>query len=571
MNKTISENANFQMFETWDLRLPVISPRTILYALRPVGIGTSEVESLTSYITRLAAKHYLSPVTLLKNSVPDISLLPTGLRQDSINSTFGGSLNGFGKNTKDVVEILQKATSQSEIYHTTLLHWKGKMSNQKLLKKNMAWCSLCYELQSEKREIIYDKLIWTFEQVKVCQIHKLPLTEKCPHCHKKLKLLSGKSRCGYCSKCLGWLGSKSALYEQLGRFVGNEAEDLEIWRAIKIGELLARSSPIFTRKSLYIFIDNLQNLIRTFTYGSINDFAHKTHIWHVAIRRLLKSEVLPTVDLLLNICFPFGVSPVELFVWHSKFKDEAVTLPINNNKPCTKDEAKNYIDAFLSEYPPPSANEVARRIVWTTTRLQRNFPDHYKQVVKRYSEHTKRKLPQHTDEEVQTILTKAGKETPPPSLQSVFRSIGCRSTGYRYYKKFPELCSIITERHQKANNKKFNVENAEKVMRLALQEAPPPSFSEVARRLKSGRDTLDRKLPQLSKLLHKRYKDYLNESMLNNHQELYLVVRDAVTKLQKNGSSISENNIKKNLSRGWNDKVFKETYRRVINEFSAES
>ena len=108
-------------------------------------------------------------------------------------------------------------------------------------------------------------------------------------------------------------------------------------------------------------------------------------------------------------------------------------------------------------------------------------------------------------------------------------------------------------------------------MTSALQEIPPPSFSEVARRLKSGRDTLDRKLPQLSKLLHDRYEDYLKQSRMNNHRELYVAIRNAVTELQKNDSSISKNNIKKNLSRGWNDKVFKETYRRVINEFNAES
>lgn len=571
MNKIISGNDNFQMFETWDLRIPDISSRTILYALRPVGIGTPEVESLTGYITRLAEKHYLTPVTLLKNSVSDISLLPKSLLQDSINSSFGASLNGFGENTKSVVEILQNATSRNEIYHTTLLHWKGKISNQKLLKKQMAWCSLCYEQQREEQGITYDKLIWTFEQVKVCQIHKLPLSETCPHCHEKLKLLSSKSRCGYCSKCLGWLGSKPSLHEHSGGFTDAEALKPEIWRATKTGELLAGSSPVFAQTSRYIFNDNLYNLIQISSHGSINDFAHKTHIWHIAIRRLLKSEVLPTVGLLLDICFPFNVEPVELFAQNDKFGDEAITLPINDSKSCTKDEVKDRLDTFLLEYPPPSANEVARRLAWTATRLQRNFPNQYKYVVERYSEHAKRKLPQHTDKEVEIILIKAGKKNPPPSLQSVFRSIGCRSTGYRYYKKFPKLCSTITERHREANNKNFNVENAEKVMRSSLQETPAPSFSEIARRLKCKRDTLNAKLPALSKSLHERFENYVEESRLKNHLELYNAINNAVIKLQENNLPISENSIKKNLSRGWNDKVFKETYHRVINEFNSET
>ena len=47
-------------YENWILNPPTLRPRTYLYHLEPIGIGTPLVESLTSYIGRLAAAHAVS-------------------------------------------------------------------------------------------------------------------------------------------------------------------------------------------------------------------------------------------------------------------------------------------------------------------------------------------------------------------------------------------------------------------------------------------------------------------------------------------------------------------------------
>src|SRR5208283_4207540 len=47
-------------YENWILNLPTLRPRTYLYHLEPLGVGTPLVESLTSYIGRLAAAHAVS-------------------------------------------------------------------------------------------------------------------------------------------------------------------------------------------------------------------------------------------------------------------------------------------------------------------------------------------------------------------------------------------------------------------------------------------------------------------------------------------------------------------------------
>jgi len=51
-------------FECWDLTAPVVPPRSRFYPLKPIGIGTPLVESLTSYLLRRAEAHTVPVGTL---------------------------------------------------------------------------------------------------------------------------------------------------------------------------------------------------------------------------------------------------------------------------------------------------------------------------------------------------------------------------------------------------------------------------------------------------------------------------------------------------------------------------
>jgi len=45
------------ILESWDLTVPDVPPRARFYSQEPIGIGTPLVESLTSYLLRLAEAH----------------------------------------------------------------------------------------------------------------------------------------------------------------------------------------------------------------------------------------------------------------------------------------------------------------------------------------------------------------------------------------------------------------------------------------------------------------------------------------------------------------------------------
>lgn len=529
---------------------PLIPERSRLYNLEPVGIGTTEVESFTGYISRLAQEHLVSPIILIKNSVIRLDQLPQVLSQNSLPATTVANLNGFGETCEKLVEIFRRATFREDLQHTTLLAWKNRISYHGLLRKNLAWCPSCFQEQLETTGIVYEKLIWVFEAVKICSIHQTDLHEVCSYCQSRLKVLSGKSRPGFCSKCLRWLGLKS-----ISKAESADSKDLWITRNV-IAFLMMDVQNIDS------FSNNLRKLIQKTSNGNINDFAYLINVWHLSVRRILKGEVLPTIKMLIDICYPLDFSLINLLDENSKPDETAGNLLIETKR-YTKEEVGLKLPEFLAEVPPPSANEVARRIGWQTTRFQRNFPDTYKQIVERYLQHQSDKLPNITDEEVERVLNNAIFETPPPSLQSIFRRIGCRNTGYRYYKRFPELCQKIAFRYKNANRKNFDIGNAERVLKAALKEAPTPSFSDVARRLKCSRNILSSKLPKLSAKLHEKYESDSKNTRAQNKQEMSKEILRIINDLQSQKKLITENAVRKLTKKKWNDKNFKIAYKKI--------
>ena len=576
----------FEEYEIWKMNVPEIPPRSIFYNLAPMHIGTADVESLSGYISRLAQEHFISTFVLLKNSIPtedgrrnknDKSELPKTLLQSSISAAFAKSLNGYNKNADSVVGVLEKATNRNDLYLTTLLGVKGIISNHKLLKKSKAWCPLCYEDSKNQGEIVYDKLIWTIENVKFCGIHKTPLYIKCPHCMKKQKLLSAKSIPGFCSNCICWLGSGPKIEKTRIHFECKLNKASELWKVKNIRKILEiERKRTFVKKGSFFhfkgdldkFVNSLNIIIENIADGNINDFAHKTGVWHLAIRRILNKEVLPSMNMILDICQPIDISPADLFTGNVDMESNTETLLLLREKIKTrinsKKDVEKFITEFLSEFPPPSANATSRRTGWTTTRLERNFPEIYRQIVENYKDYVENKLPQISDEEVERILTQALNETPTPSVQQLFRRMGCRNTGYRYYHRFPDLCVKISKRFKKENNKKFNLKKSRKVMELALKENPAPSFSEIARRIQCSRDTLDRKFPNLSDKLHKRYKKYLKKCRREVRAELGKEIKKIVKLLEKEQISISENAVLKRLKNKRNSQTFKSVYKKVV-------
>lgn len=175
-----------------------------LFNIEPIGIGTPYVESLTSYIKRLAKSHSVLPNVLLEKEVfPEI--FHYGNRMGCLNSSVKTSLSLNYLN--EIIRVLEIKTSNCNIKNISLSKFGTRIYSQFVFRKYAAWCPICYEERKQLNTIIYEPLIWSIQNVSVCKKHHVKLRFSCPNCNSQIKRYSAGSEIGYCYYCKSWLGT----------------------------------------------------------------------------------------------------------------------------------------------------------------------------------------------------------------------------------------------------------------------------------------------------------------------------------------------------------------------------
>jgi hypothetical protein len=121
-------NERLTVCELWDSALPPVPPRSRLYHLAPIGLGTPYVESLTGYVARLAEAHNVSTRTLVVREL--LPLLGRCHLSKAVNSSLssfwtGGvrAVNGIRTLAGDWRRVLQDLTGRRDLHFLTLLTW----------------------------------------------------------------------------------------------------------------------------------------------------------------------------------------------------------------------------------------------------------------------------------------------------------------------------------------------------------------------------------------------------------------------------------------------------------------
>jgi transcriptional regulator with XRE-family HTH domain len=542
-------NSTYEIYPHWDIESPSLPARSRLFRLEPIGIGTAEVESLTSYIARLAEAHCASPRQLLCEEI----LAPAGKHTAhySASPLFSGEyINSMGCLAELTATTLEHLTIQRGLHVMTMLPWRNILSQQQLIKAKKAWCATCYQERARAGGTMYDSLIWMLKSVLTCQKHREQLSHVCPHCSRHLPLLSRFYRPGHCSRCQRWLGvtNNSKAKRSDGRPAPTEGLKQRLSFVDIIGELLSVSPSFTSTLTIENFRANLSQYIKDNACGSINLFSDYVQIWSGTIRRLTKGEIKLSLEVLCRLCFKLGISPFSLF--SEPPKQIAIDQPSNIYRPkaihlkaiVPWNNVKDYLQAALKETPPPSLEAVGRRIGYYPPRLKNHFPKLCERIASRYWKYIESKHP--SPGEVKKVLKSALKEQPPPSLQSILRRLGCRDTGYYYYSNYYDLCIAIARRYTERRNKPFDRMIDGKLLQDALSEDPPPSLSELGRRLYHGRKFLRLKFPELSKAVAARYMQYQNTIKEKRADTLRQTIRQAVTHITAAGLYVSAARVK---------------------------
>lgn len=379
--------------ECWDLTLPTIPPRSRLYSLEPVGIGTAGVESLTGYVARVANAHCVAVGSLIAIELE--SLVNQTQKHSYLHQINGCTevLNSTGQMSLDFARVLEGLTLRHDLRYLTLVKWGNVLPAKGLLRRNRVWCSACYQEWQNNQEIVYEPLLWSFSVVSICHHHRQQLSSKCPFCHRQLSPLSWHSQPGYCSKCHSWLGSEDTLTNQ-------EVDSIELewqaWVAKNVGELLAYTPCLSEAPERERVAKALALCISQTTQGNIAEFARRLGLLKSAVWQWQSSKALPQLAMLLKICHVLGIPLLEFL-----FNPEILSInsspirtiqglgqtsqhsPVDFN---TTGVQQRLEDALLEE-PPPSVEAIARKFKINSRSLRRRFPKLCTEISNRYLKH----------------------------------------------------------------------------------------------------------------------------------------------------------------------------------------
>ncbi len=248
--------------EMWALAKPTVPPRSRLYHLEPIGVGTRYTESLSSYLTRLAQEHCVIPQKLVMGEIAPQMMgkdYKSALLKKNVSTLFSNSdakpaINIMGTKTQPLVQALEQLTQRKDLTFLSLLTWKGVINERELFRQYRAWCPQCNEQWRQEKKAIHEPLLWSFREVNACLNHNCILVDKCPHCGSRLPVIANSLKLGFCSQCKDWLGSQQDESEVL---TDDELEWTQ-YKITSIGELIAVAPKLGYEPSLEALTRKLQ-------------------------------------------------------------------------------------------------------------------------------------------------------------------------------------------------------------------------------------------------------------------------------------------------------------------------
>jgi transcriptional regulator with XRE-family HTH domain len=366
---------------------------TRLYSLDPLGIGTSKVESLISYILKLAEAHCVYPGELFKSE-----LLPALQESYGINQHFERhTFLAFTDKLQTIISTLETLTGQKDLKYLTVLPFIGIFNRRGLYKQHKAWCPICF---LEQGEICFEPLVWGINGVTVCEDHLVLLQTKCPRCHKEIPHITWNQRIGFCPHCRGFLGEQSRSERS--------DDEMAIWIARSIGLLLAET-PNLAGSSQPRPVDVIKSLIEHKFGGNITGFAKRLGYKSMStLKGWLQGRSEVSLEHMIRISHQLNIGLVD-FINGNFMLHEVELRPVTQiiSGPSVKKhdfiQIQLSMEAHLANDQPLPLKEIAAGLGISYTTLYKSFPDLSRRLTAKYMDFKHVKRTAHDNELRMTI------------------------------------------------------------------------------------------------------------------------------------------------------------------------
>lgn len=286
-----------------------LPPRSRLFALEPIRIGTPTAESMISYVVRLAGAHSVSPRRLI---MEEFSKVMPGIgiyrRHGLFFQTDARSINGLHQHSQSFTDAVEKLCRIRNAKNLTLLNLQDLLpfNGAGLIAAHPRWCPTCYREWFDCRREAYHPLAWSFDLYRVCPRHGTTLHDRCPCCNEYQHVIPRAPAIGFCCHCSTWLGHE--------RTEDRSRNDTDLWLATAIEEIVTELPTLSTLAIRNRFVSQLNLAIDHYAGGSRRRFCIATGLSENAFQYWLSSDKKPTLPQWLTIAYGLAVSPVEFLM-----------------------------------------------------------------------------------------------------------------------------------------------------------------------------------------------------------------------------------------------------------------
>ena len=397
-----------------------VPARSRLYGPAPCEVGTVWVESLTSYLHRLAARYCVAPRVFVTEAILP-HLVSWHQTRPSLATNRGSfyrrealGMNGTGELAQGFAGVLSQLTGRSDICDTTLSLWANPLPPRFLLRWTPSWCPLCYTAWQASGHVLYHPLLWMLQVVTVCTRHRCPLVDRCPHCQQRQSMIAASTQPGYCTQCTRWLGARSS-----GSSEQEITDELFNWQAwvVRCIEELYLGSRAF---GALPWTDIAQGLLTCReAVGDGKSLARLTNFPYSLLWSWSHSKQTPSFKRLLEFGYVLDVTPLQLLVstpdalreWIAEREVYRQAHPRPSARsPIDWERIGQYLQDILEgSVRAPGVCYVARQVGISARYLRKKFPEECASITAQYQQERARqaeqRMAQHCLEVRQATMT----------------------------------------------------------------------------------------------------------------------------------------------------------------------
>lgn len=286
----------------------VTLPRSRLFGLGPIGIGTPECESLISYLVRLARAHCLAPRNLIRLEFMWRYSKQEGIRSSGFFKDYSKTLNSVGEYASGFVRLTEELTGRNDLRYLTMQPWRGVIPEvgTGLLATAPKWCGHCLVQQRDCKQDRYSPLVWSLYLYNVCVVHGIRMSDRCPRCAKTQPFIPRLPIQDHCDHCGGWLGQQKRFDDVVA------PTEREIWLAKAIVDMVSHgiyADEHVTQQRLQFI---LSGLVADYAEGEKRKLSRMLGLTETTMSCWINKGKKPLLPQLLDICHQFGLFPVDM-------------------------------------------------------------------------------------------------------------------------------------------------------------------------------------------------------------------------------------------------------------------